>query len=105
MNHLDPVGRYLPSSLDVSRAAARRHELLAGVRARRAAAAGRPTALRRSRSLVPGALRRSAAVATESPGPVPGSAQRIRALAEAPSGVERHEGHDERRRADVDVAA
>ena len=34
MHHLDPVGRYVPSSLDVSRAAAERHPVLSALRER-----------------------------------------------------------------------
>lgn len=33
MHHLDPVGRFAPSSLDLSRAAAERHAHLAAARA------------------------------------------------------------------------
>lgn len=34
MYHLDPVGRYVPSSLDVSRAAAERHAITSALRDR-----------------------------------------------------------------------
>lgn len=34
MHHLDTVGRYVPSSLDVSRAAAERHRVLSALRER-----------------------------------------------------------------------
>jgi hypothetical protein len=34
MYHLDPVGRFVPSSLDVSRAAAERHALIQAIRER-----------------------------------------------------------------------
>jgi hypothetical protein len=34
MYHLDPVGRFVPSSLDVSRAAAERHALTQAMRER-----------------------------------------------------------------------
>jgi hypothetical protein len=34
LHHLDPVGRFVPSSLDVSRAAAERHAIKAAVRER-----------------------------------------------------------------------
>jgi hypothetical protein len=34
LHHLDPVGRFVPSSLDVSRAAAERHAITTAVRER-----------------------------------------------------------------------
>ena len=48
MYHLDPAGRLAPSSLDVSRAAARRHEHLSALRERRPA--GLATSSRQPRS-------------------------------------------------------
>lgn len=51
MYHLDQVGRLEPSTLDVSRAAARRHELASALRESRFPAPGAPPARPRPRWL------------------------------------------------------